>query len=91
MSTAASPFFDELRWRGFIEAVTSDDLDAYLAEARRTIYVGFDASADSLHLGNLIPVMALAHAQRKGHRHRLDRRSERQDFRTHAVDARKDP
>ena len=68
MSTAASPFFEELRWRGFIEAVTSDDLDAYLAEARRTIYVGFDASADSLHLGNLIPVMALAHAQRNGHR-----------------------
>jgi tyrosyl-tRNA synthetase len=68
MSTAASPFFDELRWRGFIEAVTSDDLDVYLAEARRTIYVGFDASADSLHLGNLIPVMALAHAQRNGHR-----------------------
>src|SRR5215469_8614092 len=52
----------------FIEAVTSDDVDEYLAEARRTIYVGFDASADSLHLGNLIPVMALAHAQRQGHR-----------------------
>ena len=68
MSTAASPFFEELRWRGFIEAVTCDDVDAYLAEARRTIYVGFDASADSLHLGNLIPVMALAHAQRNGHR-----------------------
>jgi tyrosyl-tRNA synthetase len=68
MSTAVSPFFDELRWRGFIDAITSEDLDAYLAEGRRTIYVGFDASADSLHLGNLIPVMALAHAQRNGHR-----------------------
>ncbi|HLK50320.1 MAG TPA: tyrosine--tRNA ligase [Bryobacteraceae bacterium] len=68
MSASASPFFEELRWRGFIEAVTSEDIDAYLAEARRTIYVGFDASADSLHLGNLIPVMALAHAQRNGHR-----------------------
>ena len=32
------------------------------------MYVGFDPTADSLHLGNLIPVMALAHAQRNGHR-----------------------
>ena len=68
MSGGTSEFLEELRWRGFLEAVTSEDLDAYLAEARRTIYVGFDASADSLHLGNVIPVMALAHAQRHGHR-----------------------
>jgi tyrosyl-tRNA synthetase len=68
MNSGKSAFLEELRWRGFVEAMTSDDLDAYLAEARRTIYVGFDASADSLHLGNLIPVMALAHAQRQGHR-----------------------
>lgn len=68
MNSGKSAFLEELRWRGFIEAMTSDDLDAYLAEDRRTIYVGFDASADSLHLGNLIPVMALAHAQRQGHR-----------------------
>src|SRR5579862_2187760 len=62
-----SAFLEELRWRGFLEAATSDDLDEYLAE-RRTMYVGFDPTADSLHLGNLIPVMALAHAQRQGHR-----------------------
>lgn len=63
-----STFLEELRWRGFLEAVTSDDLDAYLLEAKRTMYVGFDPTADSLHLGSLIPVMALAHAQRHGHR-----------------------
>ncbi len=63
-----SAFLDELRWRGFLEAVTSDDLDIFLSEARRTIYVGFDPTADSLHLGSLIPVMALAHVQRHGHR-----------------------
>lgn len=63
-----SAFLDELRWRGFLEATTSDDLDAFLSEARRTIYVGFDPTADSLHLGSLIPVMGLAHAQRHGHR-----------------------
>lgn len=59
---------EEFRWRGFLDAVTSDDLDAYLNDARRTIYVGFDPTADSLHLGSLIPVMGLAHAQRHGHR-----------------------
>src|SRR6202167_1398763 len=63
-----SPFLEELRWRGFLEATTSDDLDAFLCEAPRTISVGFDPPADSLHLGNLIPVMGLAHAQRHGHR-----------------------
>jgi tyrosyl-tRNA synthetase len=63
-----SSFLDELRWRGFLEATTSDDLDTFLCEASRTIYVGFDPTADSLHLGNLIPVMGLAHAQRHGHR-----------------------
>ncbi|MBZ5577864.1 MAG: tyrosine--tRNA ligase [Acidobacteriia bacterium] len=68
MHSSTSTFLDELRWRGFLEAATSDDLDAYLAEARRTIYVGFDPTADSLHLGSLIPVMGLAHAQRHGHR-----------------------
>ena len=59
---------EELRWRGFLEATTSDDLDSFLNEARRTIYVGFDPTADSLHLGSLIPVMGLAHVQRHGHR-----------------------
>jgi tyrosyl-tRNA synthetase len=63
-----NPFLEELRWRGFLEATTSDDLDTFLSEAPRTIYVGFDPTADSLHLGNLIPVMGLAHAQRHGHR-----------------------
>ncbi len=74
MTTAAastkdtSTLLDELRWRGFLDATTADDLDAYLNEARRTIYVGFDPTADSLHLGSLIPVMGLAHVQRHGHR-----------------------
>jgi tyrosyl-tRNA synthetase len=63
-----SPFLEELRWRGFLEATTSDDLDVFLSEGVRTIYVGFDPTADSLHLGSLIPVMGLAHAQRHGHR-----------------------
>jgi tyrosyl-tRNA synthetase len=59
---------EELRWRGFLDAMTAEDLDMYLNASRRTIYVGFDATADSLHLGSLIPVMGLAHVQRHGHR-----------------------
>src|SRR5689334_24601539 len=66
--TYTNPFLEELHWRGFLEAATGDDLDSYLSEARRTIYVGFDPTADSLHLGSLIPVMGLAHVQRHGHR-----------------------
>ena len=61
-------FLAELEWRGFLEATTSANLDGFLAAGRRTLYVGFDPTAASLHLGSLIPVMALAHAQRHGHR-----------------------
>jgi tyrosyl-tRNA synthetase len=67
-AATASAFLEELRWRGFLDAVTSDTLDGFLNAGCRTMYVGFDPTADSLHLGSLIPVMALAHAQRRGHR-----------------------
>ena len=67
-TSPSSSLLEELRWRGFLDATTSDELDAWLNEARRTIYVGFDPTADSLHLGSLIPVMGLAHVQRHGHR-----------------------
>src|SRR5579885_1093053 len=59
---------DELHRRALLEANTRAAPDNYLAEGRRTLYVGFDPTADSLHLGSLVPVMALAHAQRHGHR-----------------------
>lgn len=61
-------FFRELEWRGFLDGATSEDIETFLSEAPRTMYVGFDPTASSLHLGSLIPVMALAHAQRHGHR-----------------------
>jgi tyrosyl-tRNA synthetase len=67
-SGSSNSLLEELRWRGFLDATTADDLETYLGEARRTIYVGFDPTADSLHLGSLIPVMGLAHVQRCGHR-----------------------
>jgi tyrosyl-tRNA synthetase len=57
----------ELEWRGFLAQTTCEDIAEYMGE-RRTVYVGFDPTAASLHLGSLIPVMGLAHAQRHGHR-----------------------
>src|ERR1700758_258255 len=67
-SVYESALLRELDWRGLLQALTSDDLDDHLCTHRRTIYAGFDPTADSLHVGNLVPVMALAHAQRHGHR-----------------------
>lgn len=58
----------EFRWRGFLAQTTCDDAAEFLLSERRTLYVGFDPTAASLHLGSLVPVMGLAHAQRFGHR-----------------------
>ncbi|MDD2604095.1 MAG: tyrosine--tRNA ligase [Desulfobacteraceae bacterium] len=60
---------DILEERGFIEAKThGQELFDWLGAEGRTCYVGFDPTAASLHIGHLIPVMALAHMQRCGHR-----------------------
>ena len=58
---------DELRWRGLLHQHT-DALAGALAGATVSGYAGFDPSAPSLHVGNLVPVMGLAHLQRAGHR-----------------------
>ena len=42
--------------------------EEHLAEAMRSAYIGFDPTADSLHIGNLVPIMLLAHFQRCGHK-----------------------
>lgn len=57
---------DVLKERGFIEALTSDDIHQ-LTEQPARIYCGFDPTADSLHLGNLVAMMGLAWFQRFGH------------------------
>lgn len=60
---------DILYERGFIESVTHDqELKQFLAEAPATCYIGFDPTADSLHIGSLVPIMSLAHMQKAGHR-----------------------
>jgi len=60
-------FVEELTWRGMIHDVMPDT-EAHLEEAMRSAYVGFDPTADSLHIGNLVPIMLLAHFQRAGHK-----------------------
>lgn len=59
---------DELSWRGFVHQVTHPELGAELEKAPLTLYAGFDPTADSLHIGSLLPIMGLAHFQRAGHR-----------------------
>jgi tyrosyl-tRNA synthetase len=59
--------FDELDWRGLIHQHT-DGLGVALAGKSVSAYCGFDPTASSMHVGNLIPVMGLMHLQRGGHR-----------------------
>jgi tyrosyl-tRNA synthetase len=64
---AKNSLLDELSWRGMVYQHTDGLADA-LATSEVTGYVGFDPTASSLHVGNLVPVMGLAHLQRAGHR-----------------------
>jgi tyrosyl-tRNA synthetase len=64
-----TPWLVDLQKRGLIaDATRPEELDAHLAAAPRTLYVGFDPTADSLHIGSLLPLLALRRAQLSGHR-----------------------
>jgi tyrosyl-tRNA synthetase len=58
---------DVLQERGFIEQITDTGLREVASAQTLKCYVGFDPTAQSLHLGHIIPVMGLAHFQRNGH------------------------
>lgn len=61
--------FHVLKERGFLYQTTDDEaLEKLLGERSVTCYIGFDATADSLHIGSLVPIMGLVHMQRCGHR-----------------------
>jgi tyrosyl-tRNA synthetase len=70
MTASTSPnAFDVLRERGFVQDVTdADGLRRRLDEVPGTYYVGFDPTAPSLHVGNLVGIMAMANLARLGHR-----------------------
>ncbi len=62
-------FLDDLRWRGLIHQTTDDvNLSAWLEKQPRTVYAGFDPTADSLHVGHLLPLLMLRRFQAAGHK-----------------------
>ncbi|MBN1947617.1 MAG: tyrosine--tRNA ligase [Bradymonadales bacterium] len=63
-----SNVFDTLQERGFINQVSDPQLAEILGKQRITTYCGFDPTAPSLHLGHMVPVMALVHMRQAGHR-----------------------
>ncbi len=65
--TEPTSLLDELAWRGLLHQNT-DGLAEALARGSVSAYCGFDPTASSMHVGNLIPVMGLMHLQRAGHR-----------------------
>lgn len=60
--------FKDLEYRGLIKQVTDPGLKAELAKGPLTLYCGFDPTADSLHLGSLLPLLTLRRFQQAGHR-----------------------
>ena len=64
----AQHILDLLKERGFIAQMTFEEELYKQLEQPTTFYVGFDPTADSLHIGHYIPIMAMAHMQRAGHR-----------------------
>lgn len=60
-------FIEELRWRGLIQDImpgTEEQLNKEVTSA----YIGFDPTADSLHIGSLVPILVLVHLQKAGHK-----------------------
>jgi tyrosyl-tRNA synthetase len=69
MQRAGTEFLAELRNRGLVVQTSSDsELEQHLNTQSRTIYCGFDPTADSLHIGHLVPLLALKRFQAAGHR-----------------------
>jgi tyrosyl-tRNA synthetase len=65
----ATPVLKDFEDRGLVADVTLPaEFGAHLAEGARTVYVGFDPTADSLHIGSLVPLLALRRMQLAGHR-----------------------
>lgn len=58
---------DELQWRGMIQDIMPGTKEQ-LEKEMTTAYIGFDPTADSLHIGSLVPIMLLVHLQKAGHK-----------------------
>src|SRR3989339_1637696 len=61
--------YDSIKQRGFIQQQSDEkEIEKMINEGGVTFYVGFDPTADSMHVGHLLPIMAMAHLQRAGHK-----------------------
>ncbi|MDO9260661.1 MAG: tyrosine--tRNA ligase [Flavobacteriaceae bacterium] len=60
-------FVEELRWRGLLSDLIPDT-EEFLLKNKTTGYIGFDPTADSLHIGSLVPIILLKHFQLCGHK-----------------------
>src|SRR5690554_5319475 len=58
---------EELRWRGMVQDLMPGTEEQLLAESTAA-YIGFDPTADSLHIGSLVPIILLVHLQNAGHK-----------------------
>jgi len=69
MTAVDGNLINDLRERGLIAQMTGDDaLQEYLSAESRTLYCGFDPTADSLHIGSLVPLLTLKRFQQAGHK-----------------------
>jgi len=69
MSSFSSSFMKTMNDRGFIHQITdAAELDATMNKKAITAYIGFDCTADSLHVGSLVQIMMLRHLQKSGHK-----------------------
>ena len=69
MSTSGTDLIADLQARGLIAQMTGDgELAEHLSSGCRTLYCGFDPTADSLHIGSLVPLLALRRFQQAGHK-----------------------
>jgi tyrosyl-tRNA synthetase len=67
--TVSGNVYDELKERGFVAQVSDEDAVRKMLGAEKvTFYIGFDTTATSLHAGSLVPIMAMVHLRRAGHR-----------------------
>lgn len=67
MTTTKANLYDVLSQRGLVSQTTDEKIRERLSKPV-TCYIGFDPTADSLHVGSMVPIMVLAHAQRCGHK-----------------------
>ena len=68
LTSAAMTIIEELQWRGLLaDSTDPEGLGARLKQGPLTVYAGFDPTADSLHVGSMVPLLALRRFQLMGH------------------------